>query len=402
MNPNTDTLPLAIRRKADGLRKASEAEQITFFTALYGTPTNTGYTVERWESIPKFRLAHLRYQKEPEAWETSFTLDDVKTLVSIEPGLVNRGNSGKKRVGVIPGVREELVWRVLLEMAAEQQRERGIAEGAQNRLKNPNGVKQLNAYVFFSLDELRRRLEERGKAYKISEVREALIVLNNAKIVIAGRALWPNDPSVTDDTTPLSYIAELYFKGQKLPDGTVAHRCLALLNSFATQMILQLRCFPIDNQAVMSLRLPLSRWILTRISHRFRQADSVGSFMKQSGYNISLSTILNESGIQNEKRQRAVIERIREALDELHQEKHLQEHGPYKEAIVYAPAQGRGRPPVADIVWTLYPSYDLVEKIINGNVFIADRKKELMQRQREQIGGLKGDNRALTAGFGGR
>ena len=365
------------------LRRANEDDQRTFFAVLYGTPQNTGYTIDRWESIPKFRLAHLRYQTaEIEAWETSFVLDSVEIPVSIEPGVVKRGN-GKKRYGVIPGIREELVWRVLLEMAAEQQRERGLFDRSGSAQD-----KQLNIYVYFTLDELRRRLEDRGKSYKLSELREALLVLHSAKITIPGRVLWPDDQGKANTTTPLNYVSELYFKGEILPDGTVAHRCLAALNSFATAQIMQLRCFPVDNQAVIALCLPLARWLLTRLSHRFRQADQADSFTATSGYNLSLATILAESGIQNEKRQRAVIERVREALNELHRAGHLQEHKPFDEDVRHAPATGRGRPAVSDVVWTLYPSYTLVDKIITGNTFVAQRREALGGRGERGLRGV--------------
>jgi hypothetical protein len=152
----------------------------------------------------------------------------------------------------------------------------------------------------------------------------------------------------------------------------------------ATAAILQLAFYPINQLRVGKLKRPLARWLTTRMSHNYRQAKRNG-FVDQTGYHISLNTILDERGLPREARLRANVESVRAALMEMKERRILAEMMPYGEKLVHAPS--KRRPKIVDAIWILYPSPEFVEEIVNGN-------KE-MSIARTQAGGNKGESKLL-------
>jgi len=132
----------------------------------------------------------------------------------------------------------------------------------------------------------------------------------------------------------------------------------------ATAAVLQLAFYPINQLRVGKLKRPLARWLTTRMSHNFRQARR-SSFVQNTGYHISLQTILEERGLPREKRLRANVEAVRAALEEMKRERILSKMKPFDEELHHA--AGKGRPKIIDAIWTLYPFTEFVDEIISGN-----------------------------------
>ena len=82
----------------------------------------------------------------------------------------------------------------------------------------------------------------------------------------------------------------------------------------ATQAILELAYFPINQARVGSLKHPLARWLTTRMSHNYRQARKKG-FVQKDGYQMSLKTILEERGLVPEARLRNNLRRGAKCLE---------------------------------------------------------------------------------------
>ena len=114
------------------------------------------------------------------------------------------------------------------------------------------------------------------------------------------------------------------------------------------------------------------------MSHNYRQARKNG-YVHNDGYRISLQTILQERGLPREKRLRANVEAVREAIEDMKAQNILSQMHPFDEELVHAPS--KGRPKIADAIWNLYPSAEFVDEIIEGN-------KEMKQAHR-QAGGNK-------------
>ena len=120
------------------------------------------------------------------------------------------------------------------------------------------------------------------------------------------------------------------------------------------------------------------------MSHNFRQARKNG-FVQNEGYHISLKTILEERALVSEARLRNNIQSVREALKEMKRRRILSDMHPSDEKLVHAST--KGRPKIIDAVWTLYPSTEFVDEIIDGN-------KEMSQA-RTKVGGNKSESRLL-------
>jgi hypothetical protein len=366
------------RQSSEQLEPAPIHVQVAYQQSFFGTPENTGYTLDFWEAIPKFRLTHRRYHDKAKVWETSFRWQDQKIDVEITPALIRRNPDKDDLEAVIPGPREEVVWRVLIELAAEQSMNNPVMQYPQQKEDGPFAAK-----VCFSLNGLRDRLADRGKAYRISEIEEALIVLNGAKCKMT---LPPGITLPGVKARDFSYyLPHLHLRGAKLEDGTTATTCIALLNPIATNAILQLRCWPIDNARVLRLAMPLARWLITRLSNRYRQANEANAITGQ-GYHLMLSTILTESGMIPEKRTRDSIDRVREALRELTAADYFSEWKPYTEDIVYTTIGSTRQRSIIDVKWTFFPSNNLSDHIINGNKTMSARRESLARAQRANHG----------------
>ena len=136
-------------------------EQLAFYQSLFGTPTGTGYTFALWEAVPKFVLTKLRYHKQANVFETSFVWSDMTIPVEIMPALIRRNAASTVLEAVFPGSREELVWRILIEIAAEQSMPQ-LYEAKVDKLRYGR--------VDFTLTGLRDRLAARGKSYNTGAV----------------------------------------------------------------------------------------------------------------------------------------------------------------------------------------------------------------------------------------
>jgi hypothetical protein len=78
-------------------------------------------------------------------------------------------------------------------------------------------------------------------------------------------------------------------------------RAAMTFHPLATQAILGLAFYPINQLRVGKLKRSLARWLTTRMSHNYRQARK-NSFVQNEGYHISLKTILEERGLSREAR----------------------------------------------------------------------------------------------------
>ena len=100
---------------------------------------------------------------------------------------------------------------------------------------------------------------------------------------------------------------------------------------------------------------------------------------------MSLKTILEERGLVPEARLRNNLDAVRNALKEMKQRRVLSKLQAFDEKLVYAPT--KGRPKIINAVWTLYPSDEFVDEIINGS--------KQMAHARTKVGGNKSESRFL-------
>ena len=368
--PSTDPkLPESkkVKRKLTP-RPLNAPDQLAFFQALHGTPVGIGYTVAVLESLPRFVLGgKLRYTRQAKLYRTGYKVGDQHYPAWIVPALVQRDKDSDELFAVLPGQREELVMRVLIEMFAEQH---------MSRLYEARIAELRYGRINLTLTDLQTRLRARNKEYKISELRESLIVMKRAE----SHVKCPGVPDIYDN-----YLTSVYFAGETLDDGETLTHCVVFLNPATTAAILRLAVWPIDNDKVCRLNLSLARWLATRISNRWRQAKQ-GDAQALVGYSLLLSTILEEACLRTSGKTplKEYARRVRDALAELKEAGYLAVYPKsYDEELIYAQPNG-GRPAMVDVKWTIYLSMRFTDEIVAGCVEM-DRRREEQKRLLQNV-----------------
>jgi hypothetical protein len=210
----------------------------------------------------------------------------------VAPARITDARTKEERL-MFPGSREELVERALRFIAVQQIAKTKLTPDAQT------GAHAIT--VFFTLSMIRRHLEEIGHGYKLSAIKEALDILSDTSIEIR----------LDSDTELAQGKRRRFMKGTILANNTgdflekdvtgEESRAAVTFHPLASQAILATAFYPINQLRVGKLKRHLARWLTTRMSHNYRQARRNG-FVQDDGYHISLETILEERGLQREKR----------------------------------------------------------------------------------------------------
>src|SRR5271165_3242605 len=349
--------------------------QLELLAPWYTQNTSESRTLDFFDAIPKYPFAVTTTIPKPERLEVPFTLRGKKYTAFVAPARITDARTGQERL-VFPGSREELVERALRFIAVQQI--------ARTKLIPDAETGHQAVTVFFTLSMLRRHLEDLGHGFKLSEIKEALDILSDTLIEIR----LPDDEPGSKRRrfmkgTILSNYTGDFAEGD--PTGEES-RAAMTFHPLATQAILGLAFYPINQLRVGKLKRPLARWLTTRMSHNYRQARK-NSFVQNEGYHISLKTILEERGLSREARLWDNLKSVREALMEMKKRRILSEMQPFAEELIHAPS--KGRPKIVDAIWTLYASAEFVDEIIGGN-------KQMKQAQR--VDGAK-EGSQLLPGF---
>jgi len=357
--------------------------QLELLAPWYTQNTSESRTLDFFDAIPKYPFALTTTIPKPERLEVPFTLRGKKYTAFVAPAQITDARTGQERL-VFPGSREELVERALRFIAVQQI--------AKTKLIPDAETGRQAVTVFFTLSMLRRHLEELGHGYKLSEIKEALDILSDTLIEI--RVESDDEPGQSKrrrfmkGTILSNYVGD-FLEGDSSGEDS---RAAMTFHPLATQAILGLAFYPINQLRVGKLKRPLARWLTTRMSHNYRQARK-NSFVQNEGYHISLKTILEERGLSREARLWDNLKSVREALTEMTKRRILSEMHPFDEELIHAPS--KGRPKIVDAIWTLYASAEFVDEIIGGNKKMkqAHGAKEggsqLLPGFREEPGGNK-------------
>jgi hypothetical protein len=355
--------------------KMPDEVQLELLAPWYTQNTSESRTLDFFDAIPKYPFAVTTTIPKPERLEVPFTLRGKKYTAFVAPARITDARTGQERL-VFPGSREELVERALRFIAVQQI--------AKTKLIPDAETGRQAVTVFFTLSMLRRHLEELGHGYKLSEIKEALDILSDTLIEI--RVESDDEPGQSKrrrfmkGTILSNYVGD-FLEGDSSGEDS---RAAMTFHPLATQAILELAYFPINQARVGSLKHPLARWLTTRMSHNYRQARKKG-FVQKDGYQMSLKTILEERGLVPEARLRNNLDAVRNALQEMKQRGVLSKMQAFDEKLAYAPTNGR--PKIINALWTLYPSDEFVDEIISGS--------KQMSHARTKVGANKSESRLL-------
>lgn len=334
-------------------------------------------TLDLFDAIPKYPFPTTRVVSEPTRIPASFEAGKETYTAEIVNAQIKDKTTGKE-ILVFPGAREELVERALRFIAIQQT--------ARTKLDHDPKTGQPTITVFFTLSQVRRHLEDLGHGYKIAEIQEALDILSGTEITVFSSRPREGDGRIRKrhlKATILSnYIGDMLEGDKTGEDSKVG----MTFHPWATRAIVDLAYYPINQLRVGSLKKPLARWLTTRLSHNFRQAEKY-AYIRKRGYHIALQTMLTQRALPEEKRLRASVETVRLALKEMAGSGILEKGIPWEEKLVYGTTKGRKK--IVDAVWTLFPSNELVEEIISGNKAMSRVKEAKVS------GGNKGESLLL-------
>jgi hypothetical protein len=338
--------------------RSEQQRELPLFEGFFSADKNESRTFEIFDALPKYVYAKVRRAKDLTPITKTITLrrrdekgqpEELQVEVTLSAAVI-KGRDGVGQA-IYPGAREELVERAIRKLAVQQVVNTGLHTVPQS------GAQIIR--VSFTLYQLRKELTSQGHGFKIVELKEALEVLNKATVNLScsrDRTLHGVSSAVFSNYTYIYEEDDQSGKGSKV---SVDYHPLA------TQAIINLAFYPVNYKRVMSLASPLARWLATRLSHRFRQATKT-AFVDGAGYQISLETILSESGIARAVRLRDNAATVRQALDQMLAEGVLHAMRPYDESLTYGATKGRKK--VLGVVWLLFPSRQFAQEIIQGNV----------------------------------
>ena len=346
-------------------------EQMLLFAPFFSERHNRVFDI--YDALPRFVLSWKREADAKGAKGITFSnvrIGDQTVAVKITPAVVTdpkqaapptREGAPQRLSGklIFPGPREEIIEFALRRMAAVQYAD----------MKRRTGKDADQVTVTFHLSELRGQLAEDGHHFKGAEISEALEVLALSKIQLSGDV----PANVAEgyrwkSTQAYSMLEDLRVVEPKEGDTSEGDRAsyFVSFHPLASAAILQGRFFDHNHRRTMQLRKPLARWLIKRMSLKYRQA-SRGGVVAREGYNLSLSRIIAESGLLPEKRLRDTVQRIRDAIHELKSAGWLSRFQAFDEVTTFTDNGARGQKAIKDIVWTFYPSTEFINEIIEGN-----------------------------------
>lgn len=329
-------------------------------------------TVEMFDALVVYSVEHAR--EGARYIETQKRFRGQTFTVRVMPANVKRADG--RVVPVLPGMRENLVEKALRKIAAEDLGNLGVTD------KDGNA----EVWVKFTLHQLRRTLAEQGHEFKISQLVEALDVLQGAIMTYA--AAVPA-PTPTEEGAIQSGILQtvVWRRKKKGDQDGREYRVAAKLHPLITKSILQRTFRQIDFGRLMKPKNELARWLYMKLSHNYTQASESDLFLyqggnKAAGYHLALSTIIRETG-SSYTQTRDALRAVRTALAILRKHDVLlsktwvgQDFRGWAEEVTRGPAKG-GRPPVQDVVFTLFPSLAVIEDIIKAN----EKGRQMMRRK---------------------
>jgi hypothetical protein len=352
------------------------AEQLQLLAPWYSQNGRDSRTLALFDAIPKYPFPTTRVVEKIDPIQTAFTVGGSRYAAEIWPARVKL-SSGEARLA-FPGAREELVERALRFLAVQQHAQTRITPDQKG---GSNGIT-----VWFSLSMIRRHLLELNHGYSTTEIREALDILSDTRIGL--RPLDGKKFEIVERASIFTRYVEAFRQGDE--SGEECYGAVTF-HPLATQAILELAFYPINQLRVGKLKVPLARWLTTRMSHNYRQAGR-DKLMAGEGYHIALATILTERGLAPRARLRDHLPDVRRALEEVRKAGILRDPnrpeigippgGPYDERLEYA--RTKGRRAVIGAVWTLYPSVAFIKEITQGNKEMLEAKRNADHLERRE------------------
>lgn len=335
------------------------AKQLELFATFYGAKRDEqSNAVPMWDSLPKYAMSRrqqtrLRDEKgslpvlsmemvvnrqDPNrpAEKTTCRLRLSPATIEVEPGVFQQ---------FYPSSTEELVEIVLRRLLAD------VEQGAHD-------PQERRTWVSFSLSQIRTELAERGHTRSLSEIKQALEIMNGCRLEIESESRGKR----ISVAAPILPMIGKVTRSEYDEDRTT--RWSAQMHALVSSAINVIDYRQFDYVLHMGLRSQLARYLHMRIAMNFRNA-SVGT-----DYHLRLSTIRRDSQLLHRKRLLDNLATVEEALEELISAGVL--HGYEVER------ERRGRR-IADAKFVLSASMDQIAYTKAANRRVSESRQELRE-----------------------
>jgi len=334
------------------------------------TPDWASHSFELYDALLAFSIEKARSIKKNGYLEYSRKFHGQKFSVTLLPALIIKKIKGENKevpVSILPGNREDLVEKAI----------RKIAGFRFNAGLETDEDGHLDFTVKFKMAEIIKILKEQGHSFRKSEIEESLNVLSRCEwnITTEGQGAYSNMAAGMGG----GIIKSFTWIKKKKGDSKGENYLISLsLHPLATRSIIKKSFRYLKHETILRLKNPLSRWLYSRIMHNYTQASSFDYYSylrgdKNKGFNIKLSTIVNEYNL-NHKSLKLTARLIRDSLSDLRENGVLltrigeENFLGFDETIELAPSTRLGgRPKIIDIKWSLFLSHNEIERIVDSN-----------------------------------
>ena len=305
--------------------------ELELFEFLESDEAQYSNTIELYDAIPKYHWGNVKRINERylPSLERVFEHRGKRYRVKIRPARID-DRDGVER-DYYPSLREEIVEDALRKLACDGL---GIFLDEQ-------------AGVTFSLYQLRKELQRMGHSYKLSAIKDALLVCANTKIEVE------SEDGEAIVVSSLFQIVGLKRRSDWLQHGKNS-KAYVVFNPLVTFSIISNSFRQINYVKCMSYRKNLARWIHKRISHNYIQASLINN------YTILLSTIIRDSCMKSYKEMRNNISQVESALEEIKKSDVIID---YKTERIY----GKRNNKILDAKFILSPSPEFVSEMKRAN-----------------------------------
>jgi len=351
------------KSKASLARSTQRAEQLTLFQCgFFSEKPSDSRTLDLIDDLPFFQPGKSGKQKTPEPIVRTKEYDGHKIYFKTSP--VGVAIEGKPAVLMVPAAREWFVERAIRKLAVQQNAPTDLLTDDRTRTKA--------IHVCFTLSQLRKELVTCGHGYKISEIKEALVVLRDTPHAIECLTDTSLHGKRVNIFTDITY-------NYKLGDMEGSRSYVSVMyHPIYSHYFLKGAFMPINYYRVMKLKFGLARWLTEKIARRYRGVNrsvlsEIMNFERtgKGGYNISLATILSEGGMENQPTDSNNVTFVEIALEEMSKAGVLHEIMPFKRKDKWEVTKS-GRKRREGVVWYLFISKNFACEILDG---LAEMKK---------------------------
>jgi len=237
--------------KLNQLEKLPVLKQFSLFSQFLGDNDELSNTVEFWDAIPKYAVTPRRQNRARTrdgrlpVHSYSFQYGSRVCRIQIQPASIRMPDGSFK--DFYPSADEELIEEVLRKIFADQQ------FGRQD-------VKEMESWVKFSLQMIRKELKKRGKSRSSDEVKRSLEIL--AKTHISFYVDDDDDPIYMNPIlTDVTRVTRTKFLQD--PSGMWWAKLPALISKSVNELTYR----QFNYGKLMRMQSQLARWFHKKMSH---------------------------------------------------------------------------------------------------------------------------------------